>query len=367
MLCAEILSTGDEVRTGALVDTNAAWLAEHLEQYGIRVTRHTVVGDHLLEIASLLEEIGHRADLALVTGGLGPTSDDVTAQAAAKALGSDLYLDQQALENVKYFFAKLDRPMEECNQKQAFLPQGAVCLKNDKGSAPGFSVTLGKCRFFFLPGVPFEMKHMFTQSVLPRIEDMFGHAFPKVVVKTLSTFGLFESSLAKKLTSFSSEFPNITLGFRSVFPAIQIKLYAQEARGYDLEQDLKEATHYLHQHLGQVIFSENAQTLQEVVGDLLRQQRATLALAESCTGGLIAHWVTNVPGSSDYFLISGVTYSNQAKINLLGVSQTTLDSYGAVHEQTAREMALGIRRISQATYGLVTTGMVQVAGVKISL
>ncbi len=357
MLRAEILSTGDEVRTGALVDTNAAWIAESLEQHGLHVGRQTTLGDDLQEIAAYLREIGSRSDLAIVTGGLGPTTDDVTAEAAALASGKKLELDSKALENVRYFFDKLGRPMEECNQKQALLPEKAICLKNEKGSAPGFSMTINNCRFFFLPGVPFEMKYMFNNSVLPLIQEYFGRDFQKVVVKTLATFGLYESYLSERLEGFSDRFPEISLGFRSKFPEIQIKLYARERDGYDREEDLLEAIGYLRTRLGQVIFSENGWSMQEVVGDLLRQNQASLSMAESCTGGLMAHWMTNVAGSSDYFLFSGVTYSNQAKVDILGVSEETLKGYGAVHEQTAREMAEGVKAVNGSDYGLATTGI----------
>jgi len=247
--------------------------------------------------------------------------------------------------------------MEECNQKQALLPEQAVCLRNEKGSAPGFSLIINNCRFFFLPGVPFEMSYMFNTYVLPLIQDYFGSDFQKVVVKTLASFGLYESYLSERLEGFSDRFPEISLGFRSKFPEIQIKLYARERDGYDREEDLLEAVSYLRGRLGQVIFSESGQSMQEVVGELLRQNQACLALAESCTGGLMANWMTNVAGSSEYFLFSGVTYSNRAKVDILGVSEDTLRIYGAVHEQTAREMAEGVKGISGADYGLVTTGI----------
>ncbi len=354
---AELLATGDEIRSGALVDTNSAYIAERLEQNGIEVLRHTSVGDHLQTLVSTLREIARRVDVAVVTGGLGPTTDDRSAEAAAEAAGVELALDDNALENVESFFKKFNRPMTASNRKQAMLPQGCKILHNPVGTAPGFSLTIEKGLFFFLPGVPYEMKQMLTEHVIPAIIDFQGDAAMHSRVKTITTFGLPESLAGEKVAGVEAAFPGIQLGLRANFPQIQVKLYGREKTAAVLDQRLTEAGEWAIERLGKHVISENGEAMESVVGKLLVEQGATIALAESCTGGLVANWLTNVAGSSDYFLFSGVTYSNRAKMDVLAVKPEILDTYGAVHEETAREMAEGARRTAGATYGLSTSGI----------
>lgn len=356
---AEILSTGDEIRTGTIIDANASYIAQQLELMGVNVTRHNSVGDDLDSIASVLEEIGRRSDIAVVTGGLGPTSDDLTAQAAANAMHSPLVRDETALEEIRTFFHRKHIPMGPSNEKQAYLPEGSERLPNSIGTAPGFSATIGQCDFFFLPGVPSEMKHMLKTHVLPRIKDKYRME-DAVRVKTVSTFGLPESTTGERLAGFTEQFPSIRLGFRSHFPEIHVKLYERGADGSSRE--LEAAANWVIGKLGPVVFSTDELSMEEVVGELLRCENATLAVAESCTGGLIANWITNISGSSDYFLFSGVTYSNEAKIRYLGVSPKTLEKYGAVSTETAAEMAEGAKRMSGATYAISTSGIAGPSG-----
>ena len=354
---AEILATGDEIRSGALVDSNSAYISEQLEQHGIEVVRHTSVGDDLPILIALLREIGERADVAVVTGGLGPTTDDLSADAAAKAAGVELAFDEKALENVASFFRKVNRPMSESNRKQAYLPGGCKVLYNPVGTAPGFSMTIGGCRFFFLPGVPYEMKRMLTDQVLPDMRVLMGDAGMHSKVRTITTFGLPESLAGEKIAGAEAAFPGIKLGLRANFPLIQIKFYSRDADAVRLEQRLDDAGRWAIERLGTHVVSENGESMEAVIGRLLTDRSATLALAESCTGGLMANWLTNVAGSSAYFLFSGVTYSNDAKMKILGVRQETLEKYGAVHEETAREMAEGARLKGGATFGLSTSGI----------
>jgi nicotinamide-nucleotide amidase len=353
----EILATGDEIRTGAAVDSNSAHIAQVLEQAGLEAIRHTCVGDDMDIMVSILKEIGNRADVAVVTGGLGPTIDDVTAAAAAKAKGVELVLNQSALGVVENFFKTRKRAMSPSNKKQAMLPMGAESLNNPVGSAPGFVLKINRCSFFFVPGVPFEMKRMLSEEVLPRIQKLEGGTGELSLVKTLSTFGLAESVIGELLTGLSAEFPEITPGFRSKFPEIQVKLYIRGKDDQTLRKILEEASHWVLGKLGENTFSMDGTSMQAVVGGLLTAKQATLAVAESCTGGLISHLLTNVPGSSGYFLFSGVTYSNQAKTKVLGVSTEILQQYGAVHEETVKKMAQGVRHVTGATYGLATSGV----------
>ncbi len=354
---AEILATGDEIRSGALVDSNSAFIAERLEENGIEVVRHTSVGDDLPMLVSTLVEIGERADVAVVTGGLGPTTDDLSAEAAASAAGVDLAFSKAALENVESFFKKFNRPMTESNRKQACLPNGCKLLYNQVGTAPGFSLIIGRCRFFFLPGVPYEMKCMLAEHVIPTILSLQGDAAMHSRVRTITTFGLPESLAGEKVAGVETAFPGIKLGLRANFPQIQVKLYGRDKHAALLDQRLAEAGDWAIERLGRNVVSEYGERIEAVVARLLLERLATIALAESCTGGLMANWLTNVAGSSDYFLFSGITYSNQAKMDVLGVKPETLEQHGAVHEETAREMAEGARRATGATFGLSTSGI----------
>ena len=354
---AEILATGDEIRSGALVDSNSAYISEWLEENGLEVVRHTSVGDDLPVLVATLREIGQRVDVALVTGGLGPTTDDRSAEAAAKAAGVALVLNQEALENVERFFKTFKRPMTESNRKQALLPDGCKILHNPVGTAPGFSLKIGKGLFFFLPGVPYEMKRMLAAQVMPAMKAFLGDAVIHSRVKTISTFGLPESLAGEKVAGVEAAFPGIQLGLRANFPQIQVKLYGRDTDLAKLDQRTGEARKWVLERLGRHVISENGEKMEAVVGRLLLDRSATIGLAESCTGGLLANWLTNVAGSSAYFLFSGVTYSNQAKIDVLGVKPETLEAFGAVHEETARQMAEGVRRVAGSTYGLSTSGI----------
>ncbi len=354
---AEIFSTGDEIRTGALVDSNTAYIAEKLEENGIEVTRHISCGDDTQVITDILREISERADIAVVTGGLGPTTDDITAEAAAKAAGTNLVLDSGALEDIRAMFRKFNRPMSRSNEKQAMIPKGSAILKNPAGTAPGFSLKIGQCTFFFMPGVPFEMKIMLSNHVLPSILELQGDARSYSIIKTISTFGLGESVVGEKVADIVKEFKDLKLGLRATFPEIHVKLYLRgedESRLYDTSD---KAVAWVLERLGPNVISIDGSPMEKVIGMHLKEKGATLAIAESCTGGLIADLITTIPGSSDYFLFSGVTYSNEAKINVLGVNPDTLEKYGAVSIETAREMAEGARRIAGATYAIATSGI----------
>jgi nicotinamide-nucleotide amidase len=354
---AVILSTGEEIRSGAILDSNSAHIAQKLEEAAIEVARHICIGDDIDTIVSTLAEIGNFADLAVVTGGLGPTVDDLTAISAARAAGVELILDPAALASMQDFFKARNLTLSPSNKKQALLPAGAQYLPNPVGTAPGFSLKIERCQFFFLPGVPSEMRQMLAEQVLPRIEKLQGNTREFYEVRNIVTFGLTESATGEKLAYFSDHFPDLKLGLRVKFPEIHIKLYARGKDEKYLSRTLDNASDWILQKFGDRVVSCDERSMEFAVGDLLRREKATLAVAESCTGGLISHRLTNVPGSSDYFLFSAVTYSNDAKITVLGVSPSIIEQHGAVHEETARMMARGVRRVSGATYGLATTGI----------
>jgi len=354
---AEILATGDEIRSGALVDSNSAYISQKLEETGISVVRHSCVGDDSDILTAILREIGSRTDICIVTGGLGPTSDDLTSETAAIAAGVELVINKKALSSVEEFFKTRKRLFNPSNKKQALLPEGSDCLFNPVGSAPGFSLKIDRCLFFFLPGVPPEMRKMLSDKVLPHIEKLQGKIRAYCQNRTISTFGLTEAAVNEKLTGLPDLFKELKLGLRANFPVIQVKLYGSGEDENNLNELLDKAADWISQKIGKRIVSVNGSSMEKVVGDLLVEKKATIAVAESCTGGLISHLFTNIPGSSDFFLFSGVTYSNKSKIKILGVSPSTLKKYGAVHEETAKEMAKGAKRISGATCGLSTTGI----------
>jgi nicotinamide-nucleotide amidase len=354
---AQILATGEEIRTGALIDSNSAHIAQALEDAGVEVARHTSVGDDLDELTAILKEIGSRADVCVVTGGLGPTVDDLSAQAAARAAGVGLYLDPAAMASIEEFFRQRNRPLNPSVRKQAFLPEGADMLLNPVGTAPGFCLQIGRCTFFFLPGVPWEMERMLTDHVLLGIERLRGGPRSYRLVETFSCFGLTESLTGERIAGLEQSVPGVQVGLRAKFPEIQVKLYTSGSKEAEAMGRLAKAAVWARERLEDVLFSESGETMESAVGRILREKHASLAVAESCTGGLISHLLTEVPGSSDYFLFSAVTYANDAKIRVLGVSPRTLEQGGAVHADTVKEMADGVRRLACAEYGLATSGI----------
>jgi nicotinamide-nucleotide amidase len=359
---AEILATGEEIRTGALIDSNSAHIAEQLEHAGVKVARLNGVGDELGRLTAVLKEIAQRADVSIVTGGLGPTVDDLSAQAAADAAGVALHPHPAALASIEDFFRRRNRPMNPSIHKQALLPDGAEVLSNPVGTAPGFQLRINSCWFFFLPGVPFEMKRMLAEHVLPRILELLGGRRETRRVKTLSCFGLTESLTGERLVNLGRQFPGVQLGLRARFPEIQVKLYSSGPDGERVAETISPAAAWVRERLGDLVFTDDGEPMQAVVGRLLRERDATVAVAESCTGGLISHWLTEVAGSSDYFLLGAVTYANAAKTRVLGVAESTLARVGAVHPDTVREMAVGARRLAGATYGIATSGIAGPAG-----
>ncbi|MBW2567963.1 MAG: competence/damage-inducible protein A [Deltaproteobacteria bacterium] len=356
-MIAEIIITGDEICSGAVVDGNSSYIAQMLEGEGIQVVRHNSVCDDIDAIVSMLKETASRADITVVTGGLGPTTDDLTAEAAAKAAGVGLVVSDIAQAGIENFFKTIKRSITEIDRKQAMLPEGAECICNPVGTAPGFQLKIGRSHFFFLPGVPFEMRRMFADSVLPRIEMLYGSKREFSFVRNISIFGLAEANINQRLAGLTEKFPEIKLGFQANFSDIYVKLYTRGKDKNICNELLTKASEWVLNKIGDNVFSVDGESMEAVVGGLLRSKKASLAIAESCTGGLLSHWITNVPGSSDYFLFSGVTYSNEAKIKVLGVLPETIERYGAVHEETAKELAEGAMRVSCADYGLATTGI----------
>ena len=356
MLNVEIAATGSELIRGQIADTNSVWLAEQLRDIGASANRIHAVGDDIAALKGLFREIASRADLALVTGGLGSTRDDVTLRAAAEQSGRRPVPDPEAERSVRQTLRdRMVSDAAEAAASQALVPKGSLVLPNPVGTAPGFGLSLNGCFFFFLPGVPREMKQMAAESVFPRIRTQFADRLRPVLSCRMNVFGLTESEVSRRLEDLPRLFPGVELGFRFIFPRIQLGLSADEAT--ISREELERAEKWVGKKLGRNLVSASDEALPEVLGRLLRERDAGLSLAESCTGGLMARRITGVAGSSDYFALSAVTYSNRFKQELLGVRETTLERCGAVHEETAGEMAEGIRRMAGSDYALSTTGV----------
>ena len=358
----EIVSTGEEVLSGAVIDSNAAYIAQALIESGFEVVRHSCVGDKKADIVRLLKECGQRADGVIVSGGLGPTDDDRTAEAAAEAWGLSLVHDPAAEMSVNACFQKMNYPVPDSNRKQMLLPVGATCLENTAGTAPGFFMNQGATSFFFIPGVPWEMKHMLSVHVLPMLRSISGDTRTVFKMTMLSHFGIAEAEVNHRLKDVENVFPGITLGLQAAFPVIHVKLYAQGENENQIDTLLEQAAAWTAERTGEFVFSTRGFSLAEEIGEVLVKTNKTLAIAESCTGGLIAHMITDVPGSSAYFLFSAVTYSNQAKINALNVNEETLKTHGAVSRETVMEMAANTRRIAGADLGIAVSGIAGPSG-----
>lgn len=359
-MIAYVISTGDEVLLGDIVDTNSARICKTLRESGIQVVKIAAVPDDMDLICDIINEAAECCDVCIVTGGLGPTQDDITALACSRVAGEELSLNPQAYESMTAFFESKGAQVTEENKKQALLPESALVLENKAGTAPGFYIRIKECLFFFLPGVPDEMRIMLDTEVLPVLENKFS-LNRIIAVERLTVFGLPESLVGKQLESFESLFPEFRLGFRADFPVIEVKIVQPQTRILPSGR-IKEARQWVMDQLKYKISSKKGRSIAQEVGHLLVQKKMTLAVAESCTGGLISNMITDVAGSSDYFLFSGITYANSAKINILGVDAKVIEKRGAVDEETARQMALGAKKISRADIAVSTTGIAGPSG-----
>jgi nicotinamide-nucleotide amidase len=293
------------------------------------------------------------------TGGLGPTTDDITTEVVAHTLGVALERDEASLDHIRRRFEKLGRTMSESNAKQADFPHGADVLANPIGTAPGFAVTVGEARAFFMPGVPREMKKMFEEQVVPHIRALAPKSSYQV---RLRTFGLPESVVGERLGGVEGAFPGVTIGYRAHFPEIEVKVLARAQDEATARRVCEAATTEVRARLHDVIYGDGDDTFAGVVGRALRARGYTLAIAESCTGGLVGHMITREPGASDFLLVDAVTYANSAKTRLLGVEEDVLRGHGAVSPEVAAAMAEGVRRVSNADIALSLTGVAGPSG-----
>ncbi|AKU96811.1 Molybdopterin binding motif protein [Labilithrix luteola] len=360
MTCA-VLSIGTELTRGELVNTNASWLSAALTDLGFEVIEQAVVDDEKERIVATVERLSRLVPVIVCTGGLGPTTDDLTTVAVASALGVGLERDEASLELIRRRLEKFGRTMSDSNAKQADFPAGAAILANPIGTAPGFGVTLNGTRAFFMPGVPREMKRMYEEQVVPRIRDLAQKVSHQIHFRT---FGLPESVVGERLAGVEEAFPGVTIGYRAHFPEIEVKVLARAALGADKKstedaaRDLAErAAAEVKTRLADVIYGDGDDTFAGVVGRALRTRGLTLAIAESCTGGLVGHMLTKEPGASDYLLLDAVTYANSAKQTVLGVDEEVLRGHGAVSPEVACRMAEGARRVAGSDVALSITGV----------
>jgi len=342
-----IITVGNELLTGFIDDTNASWLGRALTAIGLPPVWHLTVSDNREEIKSALATIPTNITDVIITGGLGPTPDDITMKTVADFYGFDLEYDEKYWKSLAQRFKRSGRTIPEINKNQAFVLVGPEIIPNPVGSARGALINQNSQRLYILPGVPIEMKAMYTATILPLIKP--ENVVAKVSV--LRTTGIMESALAEKLVNINSNFPTVTMAYLPRITGVDIRLIGNdqvEIEGFKLEVE---------RIAGDYIYGYEDTELEDVVGELLTKEKLTIATAESCTGGLVSHRLTQTPGSSDYFMGSIVAYSNNIKMNLLDVQESTLLKYGAVSEETVVEMAIGARTRLGTDIGIATTGI----------
>lgn len=353
---AEIITIGDELLIGQVVDTNSAWLGSTLGDDGIKVIQITSVQDHAAQIVQAVNDALSRADIVLMTGGLGPTKDDITKKTLAEMFGMKLVRNEQVYEMVGKQLALRGIAFTELNQGQALVPDGCTVLPNRNGTAPGMWFERDGKVLISMPGVPFEMKALVKDEVLPRLRKHF--ALDANVHRTIITFGLAESILADTIASWEEALPPyLHLAYLPSALCIRLRLSAYEIDRQKAEQEIESQIGKLSKVIPHYIIGSEDDSLESVTGTLLKTRGETLATAESCTGGNIAHRFTAMPGASEYFKGGVVAYSNEVKIALLGVDPESLNRYGAVSQSVAEQMAEGVRRATGATYGISTTGI----------
>ncbi len=357
MMEAWILTVGNEIINGVITDTNREVMSRELRSAGISTRGMSSVGDDLNHIADALRYAMDHAPITIVSGGLGPTEDDKTAEAAAVFLGVPLETDAEQLARIEERFRRWGRPMSPSNAKQARFPQGTSPIPNDYGTAPGFMIEKSGRIAMFFPGVPRELIRMFREQGIPRIRERFGVSDVVFRTRTLYVYGLSESKLGEILADIAPDEEGFHLAFLPRFPIIRLRMDAGGTEIASVEERLDAKQKIIEDRIVENIISHDGRSIEEVVLGLLQERGWTLGLAESITGGMIGDMITRVPGSSKTFMGSIVSYSNDMKNNLLGVSPETLTHHGAVSHECAREMALGARKAAASDVGISVTGI----------
>lgn len=355
-ITAEILTIGDEILYGQITDTNSQWISSELDQLGIKVVRKTTVGDQEHDMLNAFAEAEERADITLITGGLGPTNDDLTMPMLAKYFDVDIVMNESVLAHVKAFFESRGRTFTELNRRQALVPSNAIVLHNELGTAPGTWYERNGRVFVSMPGVPHEMKHLMKVHVLPKLQQFFQT--PVIYHKVIKTVGIGESFLAAKIEEWENNLPNhISLAYLPSVGHVKLRLTAVGEDREALKEDVQRCIDAFMPLGGNYVYGFDQTTLEEAIGQLLKEKNKSIALAESCSGGYVQHQITTIPGSSEYFQGGVVPYHNDHKINVLGVKEETLVAHGAVSEATVREMAENVRKLFKADIGAASSGI----------
>lgn len=353
---ASIITIGDELLIGQTIDTNSAWIAQELNKIGIGVHRRVAVGDVWEDIVKSLDEEMRVSQVILITGGLGPTADDITKPLLCQYFGGKLVVNEEAEANVRNIFENLlKRPLLERNLKQAEVPDVCKVIQNKRGTAPGMWFEKEGKVFVSMPGVPHEMKGMMAHAVLPALKDIFK--MPPIIHRTLLTAGIGESFLAERIMDFEAQLPtNIKLAYLPNYGMVKLRLSAR-GRSEKLMAELEAEFDMLKSKISDVMVVDEDLSMQQVIGRILNQKNKTLGIAESCTGGYISHLITSVPGSSAYFKGSVTSYANVVKEEVLHVDPQVIQSFGAVSKETAAQMVKGTLKLLKTDYVLVTTGV----------
>ena len=362
MVKAEIISIGDEILIGQIANTNAQWMAQQLTLIGISVSHLITVGDNKEDILKAFTDAQKRSGIILITGGLGPTSDDLTKPTLCEFFNTKLIFNDEVFEMVKKRFASFNIVMPESNRGQAEIPENCTVIENKNGTAPGMWFDVNTTIFISLPGVPYEMKAMMEEFVLPELKNRFQKEV--IIHKTVYTQGLGESSLAEKIKSWEESLnsTNIKLAYLPSPSQVKLRLSVKGNNKQQLNLLVDEKISELRKLIPELIFAveeygKEPESLEKTIGELLRKKKQTLAVAESCTGGYIGHLITSIAGSSDYFNGGIIAYANDIKTNVLKVDVSTLQTNGAVSKEVAEQMATGVRQRLKADFGIATTGI----------
>ncbi len=350
---AVVIAVGTELISGQTVDSNSSYLSRKLAEHGIETDAHLTVGDNLRDIADAISQAAGRADVVVVTGGLGPTVDDLTRQALANAMGVELVTDTRSLDRIEKFFSRRGWKMSEVNRVQAMVPAGAKAIDNDTGTAPGIAAGIGRCRIFLLPGVPEEMKAMFASGVCPLLPAAEG----VVLRHEVHMFGKGESDIGAAVADLMRLEGAVTVGITVHAGMVSLRIASRAADEAAARRQIRKIADEIRNRLGNLVIGEGDCTISSAVGELLKKRGQTLATAESCTGGFIGKLITDTPGSSSYYLGGAVAYSNRIKSDLLFVEPAMIESHGAVSEEVAAAMATGCRLRFGSDWAVSVTGI----------
>lgn len=352
---ATVITIGDEILIGQIVDTNSAWIGQQFSELGVKLHEIISVGDDAAQIVDALNRAKAASQIVLMTGGLGPTKDDITKKTLVEYFNTELVLNEEVWEKMKQIFEKRGAKVLEMNRSQAMIPKDCIMLPNLRGTAQGSWFERDGVVFVSMPGVPHEMKHLMEKQVLPRLREKFS--FPKIVHATIMTAGGGESVIANTLAEFEEQLPpNIKLAYLPNLGVVKLRLTASGS-GDTLTADVEAQKEKMKALLGNFYYTDGEEPLESVIGNMLLERKATVGCAESCTGGYIAHLFTSIPGSSKYFEGGVVSYSYDVKEKILGVKNETLNSVGAVSEECVREMLEGLLRVAGTTYGIAVSGI----------